>query len=66
MLGWGGTMWFVMDVVPQLWQLVHGREPDWISPLWRLPMWLLLGYGWGVCTKRWMNKPGTTPKAPSG
>lgn len=65
-LGWGGTMWLLLGVLPQVWALLHGGEPDWEEAAVQLPMWLLAGWFWGMWMKRWMNKPGTARKVPGG
>lgn len=58
-LSWGGMMWLLCGVVPQLWAVARGREPHWMNAAVQLPMWLLAGYVWGLWMGHLMGKPGT-------
>ena len=52
----GGFMWLVLGVIPQIWQVLNGREWDLITMFATLPVWLATGLGWGFIMRIWMNK----------
>ena len=52
----GGFMWLVLGVIPQIWQVLNGREWDLITMFATLPIWLLVGLAWGLIMRFWMNK----------
>ena len=54
----GGFMWLVLGVIPQIWQVLNGREWDLITMFATLPIWLLVGLAWGLIMRFWMNKKG--------
>ena len=52
----GGFMWMIMGVIPQVWEVLNGREWDWIMMLIALPIWLATGFVWGLAMRFFMNR----------
>ena len=54
----GGFMWVILGVVPQMWNILNGKEWDLIMMFVMLPIWLLTGFAWGLAMRFWMNRKG--------
>ena len=54
----GGFMWLMLRVLPQMWQVLNGRERDLITMFVTLPVWLVAGFAWGLIMRFWMNRKG--------
>ena len=54
----GGLMWLMNGVLPQMWQVLNGKEWDLITTFVTLPIWLMSGFAWGLITRFWMNRKG--------
>ena len=57
-LYFGGFMWGIMGVIPQVWEVLNGREWDWIMMFIALPIWLVSGFMWGFFMRFFMNRKG--------
>jgi len=57
-LYFGGLMWVIMGVIPQIWEVLNGGEWDWIMMFIALPIWLVTGFAWGLAMRFWMNRKG--------
>lgn len=54
----GGLMWLMNGVLPQMWQVLNGKEWDLIATFLALPIWLMSGFAWGLAMRFWMNRKG--------
>ncbi len=56
---WGGYMWLVMAVIPEVWDVLNGKEWD-LMMLFviEVPLWLVAGFGLGLWIQFDMNKKG--------
>ena len=54
----GGIMWAILDVPPQMWKVLNGREWDLIMMFVKLPIWLVTGFVLGLFMRFWMNRKG--------
>ena len=54
----GGLMWLMNGVLPQMWQVLNGKEWDLITTFVALPIWLMSGFAWGLIMRFWMNRKG--------
>ena len=54
----GGLMWVILGVIPQIWNVLNGKEWDLIMMFIALPIWLGTGFAWGLCMRFWMNRKG--------
>ena len=59
-LSWGLFMYIIMNVVAPL---IVGEDITKPGLLLGLPMWLIIGFGWGFVMKLWMNRKGKANKA---
>lgn len=59
----GGFMWVVIDLIPQLFLWAKGHHADWIKVAITLPVWLVGGWAWGRAMRFFMTRrpTGTTP-----
>ena len=55
---WGGSMWVILGVIPQVWSVLNGKEWDLIMMFVMLPIWLVTGFAWGLVMRFWMNRKG--------
>ena len=55
---WGGFMWVILGVIPQVWSVLNGKEWDLIMMFVMLPIWLVTGFAWGLVMRFWMNRKG--------
>ena len=51
-------MWGIMGIIPQVWEVLNGREWDWIMMFIALPIWLVSGFVWGLGMRFFMNRKG--------
>jgi hypothetical protein len=56
----GGLMWVILGVIPQVWNVLNGKEWDLIMMFVMLPIWLVTGFAWGLTMRFWMNRKGKT------
>lgn len=54
----GGFMWMIMEVIPQVWKVFHGEEWDLRTMFDMLPFCLLVGFIWGAFMHVGMNLKG--------
>ena len=54
----GGWMWVIMGVIPEVWEVLNGREWDWTMMFIALPIWLVSGFVWGLWMRFSMNRKG--------
>ncbi len=54
----GGLMWVILEVIPQIWNLLNRKELDLVMMFIMLPIWLLMGFAWGLFMRFWMNRKG--------
>ena len=55
----GGLIWVIMEVIPQVWEVLNGGEWDLIMMFITLPIWLVPGFVCGcLWMPRWMNRKG--------
>ena len=54
--GFGGFMWLVNEVVPQVWEVLNGGEWDLIMMFVALLIWLATGFAWGLAMRFFMNR----------
>ena len=54
----GGFMWMIIEVTPQMWRVLNGEEWDWIMMFIALPIWLVSGFVWGLWMRSFMNRKG--------
>ena len=52
----GGSMWLILEVLPQIWKVSHGSEWDLAKMFAMLPIWLIAGFVWGLIIRSWMNR----------
>ena len=57
-LYFGGLMWVIMGVIPQMWRVLNGEEWDLIMMFIALPIWLATGFAWGLFMRFSMNRKG--------
>jgi hypothetical protein len=57
---WGGAMWFLMSLVPQLWALFNRRRLDLLKMGVQLAIWLAMGLLFGLIVRYFMNRRGRT------
>ena len=55
---YGGLMWVILGVLPQMWKVLNGREWNLITMFVMLPIWLVAGFAWGLFMRFWMNRKG--------
>ncbi len=56
---WGGLMWLIMGVIPEVWNVLNGEEWDLMMLfVFQLPLWLVAGFCWGLGMHFFMNKKG--------
>ena len=54
-----GLIWVIMEVIPQVWEVLNGGEWDLIMMFITLPIWLVPGFACGcLWMPRWMNRKG--------
>ena len=56
--GWGGFMWVVMDVIPQVWEVFNGGEWDLRMMFIGFFIWMVCGFAWGLCMHLFLNRKG--------
>ena len=49
----GGLVWVILEIIPQVWKVLNGGEWDLIMMFISLPIWLFPGF---VCSLLWMNR----------
>lgn len=54
----GGFMWFILEMLPQLWSILNGNPWDLTSLITQLFHWFIIGFIWGVIMHVWMHKKG--------
>lgn len=55
----GGLMWLIMGVIPEMWDVLNGEEWDLMMLfVFDLPLWLVGGFCWGLWMHFAMNKKG--------
>jgi hypothetical protein len=52
----GGSLWLIIVVLPQIWQVLQGGEWDLAKMFAMLPIWLIAGFAWGLIMRSWMNR----------
>ena len=52
---WGGSSWAIFEV---LWKVLHGGERSLIGMFASLPIWLVVGFVWGVFMRFYINRKG--------
>ena len=52
----GGSMWLILEVLPQTWKVLHGSEWDLAKMFAMLPIWLVAGFAWGLIMRFWLNR----------
>lgn len=55
-LGFGGSLWLLTGVLPQVVALVQGDEVDGAHVLSTLPVCLVVGLGWGLSMRYFMTR----------
>lgn len=55
---WGGFMWLILGVIPQIWNVLNGKEWDLVMMFVNLPIWLVAGLAWGLWVRFFMNRKG--------
>ncbi len=58
----GGFMWVVLEIIPQVWNVLNEREWDLIMMFISLPIWLVTGIVWGLFMRWYMNRKGKKEK----
>ena len=58
MLYLGGFVWVIIEVIPQVWEILNGGEWDWITMFIALPFWLAVCFPCGLYMRSWMNRKG--------
>ncbi|MYC13690.1 MAG: MFS transporter [Gemmatimonadetes bacterium] len=53
---WGGSMWLILEILPQMWKVLHGNEWDLPKMFAMLSIWLIAGFAWGLIMRSWMNR----------
>ncbi|MDE0503595.1 MAG: hypothetical protein OXI86_05900, partial [Candidatus Poribacteria bacterium] len=53
---WGGFMWLMLGVLPEIWKVLKGGEWDLITMFVTLPIWLAGGLLWGLIMRFVMNR----------
>ena len=51
----GGSMWLILEVLPQIWKVLHGSQWDLGKMFAILPIWLVAGFAWGLIMRFWLN-----------
>ena len=55
----GGLIWVILDIIPQVWEVLNGGEWDLIMMFIAFPIWLFPGFVCGLLwMNRWMNRKG--------
>ncbi len=54
----GGFMWGVMVIIPQVREVLNGGEWDLMKIIGNLPIWLVSGFMWGLFMHFFMNRKG--------
>ena len=54
----GVPVWLVIEVIPQVWEVLNGGEWDWIMMFIALPIWMVGGLAWGLFMRFFMNRKG--------
>ena len=54
----GGFMWMIIEVIPQIWSVLNGKAWDLIMMFIALPVWLATGFAWGLFMRFSMNRKG--------
>ncbi len=62
---WGVFMWIFVEFLPQMRQVLNGKEWDLTIMLVTLPIWLSAGCAWGLFMGFWMNRRGKKAKGNS-
>ena len=52
----GGSMWLILEVLPQMWKVLHESEWDLAKMFAMLPIWLVAGFAWGLIMRFWLNR----------
>ncbi len=52
----GGSMWLILEVLPQMWKVLHGSEWELAKMFAMLPIWLVAGFAWGLIMRFWLNR----------
>jgi hypothetical protein len=63
-LYFGGMMWVLMGLLPELWVWKQGHEPNWLWAIGQLPVWLWAGFGWAVLMRYCLSKKGKAEQNP--
>jgi hypothetical protein len=61
-LGFGGSMWLVMAVLPAVREGLLAGRASWRLVLWELPVWLLAGLIFGALMRWWTGRSGRVPQ----
>ena len=54
----GGLMWLVLEVIPQIWEVLNGGEWDLMMMFVGLLIWMVGGFAWGLFVRFFMNRKG--------
>ena len=54
--GWGGFMWVICEVIPQVREVLNGGEWDLMMMFVGLSIWLVAGFAWGLWVRASMNR----------
>ena len=57
-LYWGGFMWVILGVIPQIREVLNGGEWDLMMMFVSLPIWMVGGFAWGLFMRFFMNRKG--------
>ena len=52
----GGLMWLVLEVIPQIWEVLNGGEWDLMMMFVGLLIWMVGGFAWGLFVRFFMNR----------
>ena len=56
MLYFGGFVWVILEVIPQVREVLNGEEGDWVTMFIALPLWLAACFPCGLWMRSWMNR----------
>ena len=55
----GGLVWVILEIIPQVWKVLNGGEWDLIMMFIALPIWLMPGFACSLLwMSHWMNRKG--------
>ena len=55
---WGVPIWLIIEVIPQVWEVLNGEEWDWMMMFVSLLIWMVGGFAWGLWMHFSMNRKG--------